>query len=290
MCPTMPKRSSPRSEIHNVLGQRHAMAGPGNVGRPESRRPESAKIRPDGAPPGRLQLAGYRIPAAWGVRPAVDQEHWPPVRRAAGLVADSSSTSVRAFSMPPPASFQPGVIIAARPSRSSAPAGHVIPGTHGETSLRGAPIGQAGGHELADHRIELARQLYERSVFGGDASALAAADRQLDAVEADLALARGRVIHARFLAQRGQDPRPPSEDPRELALFERAVYLYQALGDVRGAAESQVPARTRLVRHRTVRHRTVRRLRLCGAKPFLTAGGLAGYPRCSRRRITVPAR
>jgi tetratricopeptide (TPR) repeat protein len=91
----------------------------------------------------------------------------------------------------------------------------------------------------ADDRIERARQLYERSVFGGDASALAAADRELDAVEADLALARGRVIHARFLEQRSQDPRQPGEDPRELALFERAAYLYQALDDVRGAAESQ---------------------------------------------------
>jgi hypothetical protein len=91
----------------------------------------------------------------------------------------------------------------------------------------------------ADERIERSRQLYERSVFGGDASALAAADRELDSVEADLALARGRVIHARFLEQRSQDPRQLSEDPRELPLFERAVYLYQALGDARGAAESQ---------------------------------------------------
>ena len=88
----------------------------------------------------------------------------------------------------------------------------------------------------ADERIERSRQLYERSVFGGDASALAAADRELDAVEADLALACGRVIHARFLEQRSHDPRQLSEDPRELPLFERAGYLYQALGDVRGAA------------------------------------------------------
>ena len=90
-----------------------------------------------------------------------------------------------------------------------------------------------------DERIERARQLYERSVFGGDASALAAADRELDAVEADLALARGRIIHARFLEQRSQDQRLLSEDPRELAMFERAGYLYQSLGDVRGAAEAQ---------------------------------------------------
>ena len=83
----------------------------------------------------------------------------------------------------------------------------------------------------AEERLEQARLLYERAVFGGDGSALAAADRNLDAVEADLALARGRVIHARFLQQ-------PDEDPHELALFERAAHLYQALGDVRGEAES----------------------------------------------------
>jgi hypothetical protein len=55
----------------------------------------------------------------------------------------------------------------------------------------------------AEDRIERARLLYERAVYGGDASALETADRELDAVEADLALARGRVIHTRFLAQLG---------------------------------------------------------------------------------------
>jgi tetratricopeptide (TPR) repeat protein len=83
----------------------------------------------------------------------------------------------------------------------------------------------------ADERIERARLLYERAVFGGDAGALATAERELDAVEADLALARGRVVHARFLEQQ-------NEDPHELALFERAAQLYQMLGDVRGEGES----------------------------------------------------
>src|SRR3954469_1763508 len=71
--------------------------------------------------------------------------------------------------------------------------------------------------------IERARLLYERAVFGGDASALAEADRALDAVEADLAIARGRIVHARYLATR-------EEDPSEPALFERAAELYRALG------------------------------------------------------------
>ena len=58
----------------------------------------------------------------------------------------------------------------------------------------------------AENRIERARLLYERAVFDGDAGALATADSELDGVEADLALARGRVIHTRFLEQLDEDP------------------------------------------------------------------------------------
>ena len=90
----------------------------------------------------------------------------------------------------------------------------------------------------AEDRIERARLLYERAVYGGDAGALATADRELDAVEADLALARGRVIHTRFLAQLDEKQERLTEDPRELALFERATKLYRELGDVRGESES----------------------------------------------------
>jgi tetratricopeptide (TPR) repeat protein len=82
-----------------------------------------------------------------------------------------------------------------------------------------------------DSRLVRASALYERSVFGGDAEALPAADRELDSVEADLSLTRGRVLHARFLSDRRQDP-------RELALFERAAELFQRLGDVRGESEA----------------------------------------------------
>jgi hypothetical protein len=83
-----------------------------------------------------------------------------------------------------------------------------------------------------DERIERAGELYKRAAFGGDTGGgLATAERELNAVEADLALARGRILHARFLDTR-------IGDPAELPLFERAVQLYQALGDVRGEAES----------------------------------------------------
>src|SRR5437762_145034 len=82
-----------------------------------------------------------------------------------------------------------------------------------------------------DHRLARARTLYEQAVFGGDSAAAARAERDLDGVEADLALARGRILHARFLDTR-------QEDPRELALFERAADLYRHLADGRGEAEA----------------------------------------------------
>jgi tetratricopeptide (TPR) repeat protein len=82
-----------------------------------------------------------------------------------------------------------------------------------------------------DDRLTEALRLYESAVFGGDESAVAAAGPVLDSVEADLALARGRILHARFLADH-------QADPVELALFERAAHLYQELGDDRGEGEA----------------------------------------------------
>ncbi|MFF7454505.1 tetratricopeptide repeat protein [Kitasatospora sp. NPDC008115] len=82
-----------------------------------------------------------------------------------------------------------------------------------------------------DIRIEQAEIRYESAVFGGDGSGLAAAERGLDGIEAELALARGRLRHARFLADR-------VEDPRELELFEHAAALYRELGDARGEGEA----------------------------------------------------
>jgi len=75
-------------------------------------------------------------------------------------------------------------------------------------------------------------------VFAGATDGLEAADRALDAVEADTALARGRIRHARFLAARSAGAEP-GEDPTEIALFDRALALYQSLGDTRGEAEAQ---------------------------------------------------
>lgn len=82
-----------------------------------------------------------------------------------------------------------------------------------------------------DERIERSRELYEQAIFNGTEGVLAQADAELDAVEADLALARGRVLHGRFLAC-------GNEDPAELPLFQRSAELYRRIGDQRGEAEA----------------------------------------------------
>lgn len=83
----------------------------------------------------------------------------------------------------------------------------------------------------AQERLDRAEADYERAVFAGDSDALAAGDRELDAVEAALALARGRLAHARYLWSR-------EEDPDERALFQRAVDLYAGIADGRGEGEA----------------------------------------------------
>ncbi|GAA2274593.1 hypothetical protein GCM10010149_16170 [Nonomuraea roseoviolacea subsp. roseoviolacea] len=96
----------------------------------------------------------------------------------------------------------------------------------------------------AEGWTERARALYEEAVFGGDDGALTTAGHELDAVEADLSLARGRIAHARFL-------RDGEEDPDELPLFLRARGLYRSLGDTRGEAEAVFWLGTY---HQVVRH------------------------------------
>jgi hypothetical protein len=89
-----------------------------------------------------------------------------------------------------------------------------------------------------DERVRQAGLLYERAVFSGDAGLLDQADRDLDLAQAELNLARGRILHTRFLLQRDEDPESAREDPVELPLFERAARLFHAAGDVRGEAEA----------------------------------------------------
>jgi len=90
----------------------------------------------------------------------------------------------------------------------------------------------------AEDRIARAKVVYELAVYGGDVGGLADAERGLDSVEADAALARGKLLHARFLNDRAGGA-SPVENPAELPLFERAATLYEALGDVRGEGEAR---------------------------------------------------
>ncbi|WP_406004983.1 tetratricopeptide repeat protein [Streptomyces sp. NBC_00637] len=79
--------------------------------------------------------------------------------------------------------------------------------------------------------IERAGDLFEAAMFGADASALDRSDDVLDAVEAPLCMARGKVLHVRFLNDR-------EENGHELVLFERAAELYERLGDASGEADA----------------------------------------------------
>ncbi|HYN97337.1 MAG TPA: tetratricopeptide repeat protein [Pilimelia sp.] len=91
---------------------------------------------------------------------------------------------------------------------------------------------------ITEDRIERAREVFERAVYTGDTSALVDAEEALNAVEADTALARGKILHARFQSAPGDAGSLTAEDPAELPLFERALELYRALGDTRGEAEA----------------------------------------------------
>lgn len=96
---------------------------------------------------------------------------------------------------------------------------------------RGGGGGGTEGAAPAGSWQDRARQLYESATFDGDAQALETAERELDAVEADLALARGRIMHARLLAG-------AEADDAELAQFERSAELYARAGNGRGEAEA----------------------------------------------------
>jgi tetratricopeptide (TPR) repeat protein len=85
--------------------------------------------------------------------------------------------------------------------------------------------------ELVDEPLLRADLLNEQALFAGDARARAAAERELDRADALLALGRGRVLHARFLSER-------DEDPRELELFERALELFRSAADRAGEGEA----------------------------------------------------
>ena len=80
-----------------------------------------------------------------------------------------------------------------------------------------------------DHRLTDADRFYERAVFGGDPAGLTTAERQLDAVDFDLCMSRGRIQHAHQLIGRAG----VTEVGTELVFVERALELARRLGDSR---------------------------------------------------------
>ncbi|HEX4224709.1 MAG TPA: hypothetical protein VHZ97_20225 [Pseudonocardiaceae bacterium] len=82
-----------------------------------------------------------------------------------------------------------------------------------------------------------AARCYDDATFGGRPERVTDGERELDLVEADLALARGKLLHARFLDSRTNRDRT-NRDERELPLFEKAVELYRKLEDRTALAEA----------------------------------------------------
>jgi tetratricopeptide (TPR) repeat protein len=160
----------------------------------------------------------------WPMAANLHAAGFPLVVRGADAAREASFADVRiARSASASAAAEADAPTAVRPLCSSSRSPRLIPSF--------ATID--GGMRSASSRS--ARPGYpDPSARAGRAGALA--DRELDAVEADLAVARGRVMHTRFLLRRDHDPDAAEEDAAELALFERAARLYRTLGDVGGEA------------------------------------------------------
>src|SRR5262245_54441651 len=83
-----------------------------------------------------------------------------------------------------------------------------------------------------DQRLTAAREAYAAATFGGDRTGVEAAERGLDGLDAEIALARGRLRHVRAIGT-------GTDDPEELALFQRAADGFRAAGDAGGEAEAR---------------------------------------------------
>lgn len=81
------------------------------------------------------------------------------------------------------------------------------------------------------------RAIYDDASFSGDVTALDNGVRELRAAEAQLALARGRFLHAQYLKDR-------TDRPEELAHFTEAARSFSDLGDIRAEADATFWAAT----------------------------------------------
>jgi tetratricopeptide (TPR) repeat protein len=75
------------------------------------------------------------------------------------------------------------------------------------------------------------RDRYEQAAFGGDEAALATGMTEVTALQGAVDLARGRLLHTRFLGDH-------QDRPEELAAFERAAAAFRDAGEVSGEAEA----------------------------------------------------
>jgi tetratricopeptide (TPR) repeat protein len=93
--------------------------------------------------------------------------------------------------------------------------------------LRGEGRWAEALEHAGDDPLLRADLLNEQALFAGSAEARELAARELDRAEARLEAERGRILHARFLAERG------AEDPQELEHFEASLELARRAGDER---------------------------------------------------------
>jgi tetratricopeptide (TPR) repeat protein len=93
--------------------------------------------------------------------------------------------------------------------------------------LRGEGRWAEALEHAGDDPLLRADLLNEQALFAGSAETRELAARELDRAEARLEAERGRILHAAFLAERGE------EDPRELEHFEHSLELARRAGDER---------------------------------------------------------
>src|SRR5262249_31154615 len=131
------------------------------AGRPEAGRPAPTTLVRR-SPPSSARPRPDRRRGTFTASPPMRRRHWAPSNPAARHDGGFSRRCAPASAGPGPGAGRPG----------------------------------SGGGDGVAGRVRRAGRLYQRGVLGGDAGLRAEADRELDAAEADLAVARGRLVLA----------------------------------------------------------------------------------------------